>query len=84
MIFYYTATGNSLYVAKRLSENLHDTKIIFIGNCDITGTITDTMKETCEHYGLDYVALSGIDKINGHPTELGMKQICEQIISGIG
>jgi hypothetical protein len=42
------------------------------------------MKEVCEHYGLDYVALSGIDKINGHPTELGMKQICEQIISGIG
>ena len=72
------------HFAKRLSENLHDTKIVFIGNCDITGTITDTMKETCEHYGLDYVALSGIDKINGHPTELGMKQICEQIISGIG
>ena len=72
------------HFAKRLSENLHDTKIVFIGNCDITGTITDTMKEVCEHYGLDYVALSGIDKINGHPTELGMKQICEQIISGIG
>lgn len=72
------------HFAKRLSENLHDTRIVFIGNCDITDVITDTMKEVCEHYGLDYVALSGIDKINGHPTELGMKQICEQIISGIG
>ena len=72
------------HFAKRLSEALPSTKVVFIGNCDITGTITDTMKEVCGHYGLDYVALSGIDKINGHPTALGMKQLCDQILEHLG
>ena len=72
------------HFAKRLSEALPSTKVVFIGNCDITGTITDTMKEVCGHYGLGYVALSGIDKINGHPTALGMKQICDQILEHLG
>ena len=72
------------YFAKRLFETLTGARIIFIGNCDIKSEITDAMRDICLHYGLDYVSLSGIDKQNGHPTELGMEQICEQILAKIG
>ena len=72
------------YFAKRLSGTLTGARIIFIGNCDIKSEITDAMRDICLHYGLDYVPLSGIDKQNGHPTELGMEQICEQILAGVG
>lgn len=72
------------HFAKRLSESLADTHIVFIGNCDITAAITDAMQAVCAHYGLTYIALSAIDKINGHPTALGMEQICGQILSNIG
>ena len=72
------------YFAKRLSGTLTGARIIFIGNCDIKSEITNAMRDICLHYGLDYVPLSGIDKQNGHPTELGMEQICEQILAKIG
>ena len=35
------------------------------------------------HYGHTYVGLKEIDKMNGHPTTLGMAQICEQILTNI-
>ena len=70
------------YFAKRLHEVLTDTKIIFVGNCDIKSEITDEMKRVCERYNFGYVALSDIDKINGHPTELGMQNIADQILAG--
>ena len=72
------------YFAKRLSEELPDTKIVFIGNCEIKFAITDAFKAVCERYGLAYVQLASIEKINGHPTELGMDQISEQIIKALG
>ena len=71
------------YFANRLKEELSETRIIFIGNCNIKNEITNAMRSVCEHYGLDYVELSEIDKLNGHPTELGMEQICNQILEGI-
>ena len=69
------------FFAKRLKEVLPKTHILFIGNCDIKSEITDAMQSICEHDGLDYVALSEIDKLNGHPTEYGMEQITEQILA---
>ena len=42
------------------------------------------MRDVTEHYGLEYVPLSGVDKVNGHPTELGMAEICEQILDTVG
>ena len=66
-------------MAERLSVVLPDTKVYFIGNCDIKSEITDAMAEACAHYGHTYIALSGIDKVNGHPTALGMAQIKDQI-----
>lgn len=71
------------HFANRLSENLPDTRIIFIGNCDIKSEITDAIRCACEREGFVYVALAGVEKVNGHPTELGMAEICEQVLRGI-
>lgn len=67
----------------RLAYKLPDTKLVIIGNCDIKSEITETLALAAERAGATYVGLSGVDKINGHPTELGMGQIKDQIIASV-
>lgn len=71
------------HFAKRLSEELPAARVVFIGNCDIKNEITDAMYNACARYGLEYVALANVDKENGHPTELGMEQICSQLLAAL-
>lgn len=71
------------YITKRMKQLLPSMKIIVIGNCDIKPEITNALQQCCEQYGLIYTGLSGIDKISGHPTELGMEQICKQILASM-
>ena len=71
------------HFAKRLGEVLAGTKIVFIANCDIKSEITGAMKHACERYGLGYIALSNVEKVNGHPTEKGMKDITDQLLAAI-
>ena len=72
------------HFAKRLKETFRNAKIVFIGNCDIKEEITNAMKDACDRYGLNYVALSEIEKLHGHPTERGMEQITRQILATLG
>ena len=67
----------------RLADKLPDTKLVIIGNCDIKSEITDALALAAERAGASYVGLSGVDKINGHPTELGMEQIKDQILASV-
>ena len=60
----------------RLADKLPDTKLVIIGNCD-------ALALAAERAGASYVGLSGVDKINGHPTELGMEQIKDQILASV-
>lgn len=71
------------HLANRLAEELPQTRIVFIGNCGIKSEVTDALKTACEKHGFDYVALADIDKSHGHPTELGMKQISEQLLAAM-
>ena len=71
------------HFAKRLKEELTDTKTVFICNCELKEEVTKAIIDSAEHYGHICVALSGIDKLNGHPTELGMAQIAEQILKTV-
>jgi hypothetical protein len=41
------------------------------------------MKIAADHFGAEVVELTGIDKISGHPSVLGMKEIYEEIIEKI-
>lgn len=67
----------------RLADKLPDTKLVVIGNCDIKSEITEALALAAERAGATYVGLFGIDKVNGHPTELGMEQIKDQILASV-
>lgn len=67
----------------RLAKKLPDTKLVIIGNCDIKSEITGALALAAERAGATYVGLSGVDKINGHPTELGMEQIKDQVLASV-
>ena len=53
--------------------------IVVIMNTDLKEEITNGFAEACAKSGIKCLLLDGIDKENGHPTETGMKQICEQV-----
>ena len=75
----YSALPGISHFMQRLTEELTDTKIYFIVNTELKATITNGIIEICEHYGVPTIKLENIDKINGHPTELGMIQIKDQV-----
>ena len=68
------------YFMKTLKYEHPNARVVFIGNCDIKREILDCMQHAAQQFSVDFVELHDIDKINGHPTVLGMTQICEQII----
>ena len=41
--------------------------------------ITQGMKEICDYYGVPYIQLVDIEKVDGHPNEIGMEQIKNQV-----
>ena len=69
------------YFMDVLRRNHPRTRIIFIANCDIKPQIIEGMRCAAEHIGVEYLALHDIDKMNGHPTVLGMEQIQTQLMA---
>ena len=72
------------YFMSRLKKENPESRIVFIANCDINPEIVESMKKATERFGVEYVELSGITKEKGHPTPVGMKQICEQVLEQLG
>ena len=68
------------YFMTALKKDNPKVNVVFIGNCDIKREIIDCMKTASERLNTGFVELNNIDKIEGHPTVLGMTQICDQII----
>jgi len=55
--------------------------VIVIINCGLKEEITNGFIEACKKFDVKYLHLEKIDKQHGHPTELGMKQISEQVMA---
>ena len=53
--------------------------IIVIINTGLKQEIIEGFIKVCEKNGVRYLCLKEIDKENGHPTELGMRQISGQV-----
>lgn len=53
--------------------------ILVVINTRLKEEIANGMIEACEKNGIRYLCLKDIDKESGHPTELGMRQISEQV-----
>lgn len=56
------------------------TRIVFIINTELRSEIVNSITEICNHYGVEYIELNDIDKMNGHPSVKGMGQIKNQIM----
>ena len=68
------------YFACKLNEIPNKPRIIFIGNTEIKREITNALQDVCIYYGYECILLSDVDKENGHPTEIGMRQISDQVL----
>ena len=62
-----------------MTHSYPDARIIYILNSDLKDEIDISVKTACTRYNVELIELDGIDKINGHPSVNGMKQIASQI-----
>ena len=65
------------YLLDKAKKVVEDTIVII--NTDLKQEIYDGFKQACAKNNVICLCLNGIDKENGHPTELGMKQISQQV-----
>ena len=65
------------YLIDRAKKAVAD--IIVIINTDLKEEIATGFTQACEKNEVKCLCLKEIDKENGHPTELGMKQISKQV-----
>ena len=70
------AVADIIYEAKAA---LPKTRIVYVINTGLKPEISAHVKAASERYGTEYVELSDIDKVSGHPTALGMRQIADQV-----
>ena len=71
------------YFFHRLREILPNAKICGIANCNIKPEIVSAIVNASVAVGATAVVLQNIDKIEGHPTPLGMEQIKEQVLAAL-
>ncbi len=58
---------------------LFRSEIVVLINNDLSEVVTQSTIDICNHYGVDYIQLVAIDRIEGHPSVKGMQQIVDQI-----
>ncbi len=68
------------YLIDLLNKELPGVKVYCILNTQLKSEIAEFYTDVCERGGIDVIKLHSIDKICGHPSILGMKQIKEQIL----
>lgn len=71
------------FLLSELQVNVPKARIIYIINTDLKEEISNGIVNACEYYGIGYVKLNEIDKIDGHPTVKGMQQIKDEILENL-
>ena len=67
------------YVLDVICKEHPQGRVICVINTGLNPLIAEGIRLAGEHYGAVIVALTEIDKQNGHPSALGMRQIADQI-----
>lgn len=67
------------YMLANMIKFYPGTEIVFLINNDLSNDVTESIKTICRHYGVDFIQLEAIDRIEGHPSVKGMQQIVDQI-----
>lgn len=68
------------YLFERLCEKNVKNKI-FVLNTELKPELNKGVITACKHYGITLVKPEYIDKLSGHPSKLGMKNIKDAILS---
>lgn len=86
----YTSEEDLYYVfpaitclMSEMARELTDTRIVFIVNTELNEKIADHIKSEAQRLGIETVVLHDIEKVDGHPTPVGMAQIADQILAKI-
>ena len=58
-------------------------RVLFILNDGLKPAINDSVHEICRHDGVRCLDLQKIDKQDGHPSVVGMRQIAEQVTDAL-
>lgn len=69
------------YLLAWMQQRYINTELIFILNDGLKESITESVKNICQHYGVKCICLHDIHKLSGHPSVKGMQQIAEQIMN---
>lgn len=69
------------YFLNLLKELLPQAKIYCLINTEIKPEIASCMKNACKKYGITPIAFDKIDKMCGHPTIQGMKDIKDCVLN---
>ena len=62
-----------------MTDRYINTEIYFILNDDLRDEIDESVKTICAHYGVPVIELTDINKLSGHPSVKGMRQIADQV-----
>lgn len=71
------------YMCDHLKAHYPNVDIYFILNDCLTDEINESVKTVCKHYSIPVIELKNIDKMSGHPSIKGMRQIADQLAKAI-
>ncbi len=71
------------YFLHSLQDVLPKDKLHVIVNTGLREEVSQGMVDICKHYQIPYTQLADIEKIEGHPTYLGMTQIKDQLLANM-
>ena len=67
------------FVLDHLKKENPGACLVCMINTNLRPEISEGLAQAAAHYGAAAICLQDIDKSNGHPSKLGMRQICEQV-----
>ena len=67
------------HMLRWMTDRYVNTEIYFILNTELKDEINTSVKTICAHYGVPVITLTEVDKISGHPSVKGMRQIADQV-----
>lgn len=79
----YTFRPAFACLLSRLQERYPTAVLYVISNDGLRKEVTESMAAISSHYGVPMIQLHDIDKISGHPSVKGMRQIAEQVAAAI-
>lgn len=69
------------YLIERMKKAVHGARVVNILNdVVVKHELVAGYREACIHYCVDFVGVGDFDRMDGHPTVLGMKQIADAVM----